>query len=256
MKTSATNLLIDVTIGAASSSMEIAGKEAANILDNDILKVYAAIGNFDITIFNVGGITFDFIALMNVYFDSGLTIQLYNSALALIYSESFTSTDWSGFELKNIYMAISATITDINQIRIFSTGGDNYTEKWCGYIWGGLHLDFGCIEAGKPKSVSNDNIQISRTDHPDVNESYLYRGLDLTIKKESDFKDTRAMVEQVLTDGYGRGRPWYFDDNLFENELLYANMDSGKVEFNVFPFSSKTGKKFSTQFTIGLREVT
>lgn len=256
MKTSAANILIDISIGAASSSMEIAGKEAANILDNDILKVYASIGNFDITIFNIGGIPLDFVALMNIYFDSGLTIQLYDSTLALIYSESFTTADWSGFELKNIYMAIPATVTDINQIRVYSTGGDDYIEKYCGYIWTGLHLDFGCIEACKPKSISNDNIQISRTDHPDVNESYLYRGMDLTIKKESDFKDTRSIVEQILTDGYGNGRPWYFDDDLFEDELLYANMDSGKVEYNIFHFSSKIGKKFSTQFTIGLREVT
>jgi hypothetical protein len=257
MKTSPLNLLIQTGIGAASSSIEVAGKEAANILVDDSLNVYASIGNFDVTVFNVGDISLDVIALMNVYFDESLVIELYDAANILIYSETFSPADMSGFEFKGIYMEVPATVEYINKIRVYSLGGDDYTEKYIGYIWAGLLIDFGCIESCQPQSNSNDSIQVSRTDHPDINESYLYRELDVTVRKEIEFKSARAAVEAILTDGYGKGRPWILDEDLFDGEMIFAIMDSGKVKYNVKYTAQKiNGSNWITQFTIGLREVT
>jgi hypothetical protein len=257
MKTSPLNLLIQTGIGAASSSVEVEGKEAANILVDDSLNVYASQGNFDVTIFNVGSISLDVIALVNVYFDEQLVIELYDAANIMLYSQTFTPADMSGFEIKYIYMEVPATVEYINKIRVYSLGGDDYTEKYIGYIWAGLLIDFGCIESCQPMSMSNDAVQISRTDHPDINESYLYRELDLTIKKETEFKSARTAVESILTDGYGKGRPWILDEDLFDGEMIFAMLDSGKVKYDVKYTAQKlNGSNWITQFTIGLREVT
>jgi hypothetical protein len=256
MKTSATNILIDTGIGAASTSIEVAGKEASNLLIDDILRVYASIGNFDATVFGIGGQTIYFVAVMNVYFDSGMTVELYNAAGAILYTESCTTADWSGFENKNVYCEITAGVANVDRIRIYSTGGDDYIEKWAGYIWAGSLIDFGCIASCKPMSMSNDSVQISRTNHPDVNESYLYRDMDITTRKEIDFKTARGYAEQILTDGYGKGRPWILDEDMFGGECHFANLDSNKIALNPFNFSSKPGQVKSAQFTIGLREVT
>lgn len=257
MKTSPLNLLIQTGIGAASSSVEVDGKEASNILVNDSLNVYASTGNFDVTIFNVGSISLDIIALVNVYFDETLVIELYDAANILLYSQSFTPADMSGFEIKYIYMEVPATVEYINRIRVYSLGGDDYTEKYIGYIWAGLLIDFGCIESCQPQSISNDSVQISRTDHPDINESYLYREIDVTTRKEVPFKSIRTAVEAILTDGYGKGRPWILDEDVFDGEMIYAMLDSGKVKYDTkYTAQPLNGSNWITQITIGLREVT
>lgn len=259
MKTMITNIIDStiVTVGAASTSAVVAGKEADNLLVSDILMVYAAVGNFDVSVFGIGGQTVDCVAICNCYFDNTMTLEFYDAGDALVYTHTFTVNDLHGFDFLGCYVLLPVGIDYVHRIRLFSSGGDDYTEKYVGYVYAGTAVDIGCVESCQPQSLSNDDVQISRSNHPDISESYLYRELDFTTKKEIDFKDLRTIIEAILSDGYGKGRPWILEEAPFNGEMIFGNMDSGKVKFNLFKFESKTsGCGYSAQVTLGIREIT
>jgi len=257
MKYSPINILDDVEIYTGSMSYAIAGKESNNILDNDTLRVYASLGNIDVSIFNIGGASMDFVSLVNVFFDETLTIQLYDVGNSLLYEETFGVNDWTGLDNKYIYMLVPSNIEYIDRIRVFTTG-DDYTENWIGYIWAGMLIDIGCFEFQgiKPVSVSNDSVQISRTNHPHINESYLYRELDFTSKVTNDWKTVRAYGEIILSDGYGKGRPWIIEEEPFDGEMMFAILDAPKIQNDYIYVNVSTRNNNGGQFTLGLREVT
>jgi hypothetical protein len=256
MKFSPLNILLDDDITVGSFSFPVAGKESSNILLDDTLRVYASVGDLDISIFGLGGVSLDVVALMNVYFDQTMTIQLYDAGNTLLHEETFTVLDWYGFDYKYIYMLVPDDIEYIERIRVFTTG-DDYTEKWIGYAWAGMLLDFGCIEDKKVKiaSISNDGVQIGRTNHPHINESYLYREIDFTTNKRTNFETLRALAEIILTDSYGKGRPWIMDWPPFYGEMIFGNLDSGKVQLDWIYVDNDTDTD-TAQTTIGVREVT
>lgn len=256
MKFSPLNILIDDDIYSGSAVPVVAGKESDNILSDDIKRVYATLGDLDVSVFNLGGVSLDVVALMNVYFDQTLTIQLYDAGNSLLYEETFTVNDWDGLDNKCIYMEVPDSIEYIDRIRVFTTGED-YIEKWIGYIWAGMLLDLGCFEEFKFKyvSISNDNVQISRTNHPHINESYLYEKLEFTTKKLNTFLNMRAYGRILLTDGYGKGRPWIIDEAPFSGEIIYANLDAPKIQPDYIYVKGRDTND-NAQFTIGLREVT
>jgi len=257
MKTSITNILISPTIDAVSAVACVTGKEGDNILDDNIRRVYAVSGNLDVSVYNIGYLTsVDFIALFNVYFDSQLILELYDLSDVLLATYIFDTTDMIGFQIKNLYVNVPATIIGIDRIRAYTTGSGGVT-KWIGYIWAGDYTDFDCLEKALPVSMSNDNVQVSRTNHPETNVSYKYRTFTVTLRKEHDFKVLRELIESIQLDGYGKGRPWLFDEVPFSGEMYFCIMDSGKVQHDLFDFQTVSGgTEYSSQSVFGLREVT
>lgn len=253
MKTSITNLLLDAT--AKSNVIANPGEGASNILDKDTGMVYAVEGYLDITISNIGGISSDMIALFNVYFDNTLIMTLYDSNNKEIDTVVFTQSDWTGWTRKALLY--NKAYIDLEKIKITTDyiEYDDYIDKYIGYIWAGAWLDFQCQENSQPFSLSDDSITITRSNRPDENDSYEYRSWNITLNKRQAFKELRGKCEQVLFDGFGKGRPFLFTGIPYENELYYANLDSNKIGYDLIWDNSKQ-EKYTAQATLGVRECT
>jgi len=250
MKVSITNLLIGAT--ASSGVLANPGEGASNILDEDTGMVYAVEGDLNLTISNIGGISSDMIALFNVYFDNSLTMTLYNSSDVVIGTATFTQADWTGWRRKALLYNIPFVDLERIVITTDSIEYDDYIDKWIGYIWAGEWVDFSCMENSQPFSKSNDTIIITRSNKPDENDSYEYRSFNITIKKYNAYKELREKVEQILYDGFGKGRPFLLNETPYDNELYFANLDSPTIGYDL----QWIDDGYKAQITIGARECT
>lgn len=248
MKTSITNKVIGSTV--TSGVTPNAGEVASNIIDRDTGKVYGVNGNLNITITGLGDIDADMIGMFNVYFDANFVLSLYDSTPALIETQTFTSSDWTGWKYKNLLYEPTFVSSDLETIIITTTGST--IDKWIGYLWIGDWIDFGCCENIQPFSSTDDSIKIMLANNPDVNKKNRYRRFNITTNKTTLFSTVRDNFELVLDDGAGYGRPWYFDvEPPVLDELYFANLDSTEIGYD----TEYTNGEYTAQTTIGMQEV-
>lgn len=250
MKTSITNKASDAT--ASSAVLAKSGEPASNVLLRDSGRTYAVNGNLDLTVDDLGGIETDFIALFNVFFDVDMTMTLYDSLGGFIESVTFTPSDWTGFESNNLIYEPTTSPLDLKSINITTTGAT--VDKYIGYIWVGDFIDFGCEEAIQPFTNSNDKVTITRANTPDVNAGYEFDTFNITTNKNSDYKVLRDKFRLVFVDGFGRARPFYFDNVPFDGELVFGNLDAPRVGYDFF-YNKTSPTGYDAQATIGVREV-
>ena len=257
MQTSVYNNINNTGVTASSTSLEVAGKGIEKLLLQDSNRKYSSVGDIDGTISNLGSVNIQFIALFNVTFDASITIEAYDSGMGLLGSETFTTVNVANSRQKHVIWV--AELSGVDSIRVFTGAGTATTgaESKVGYLWAGDWLNLGCPMNAQPETESADVVQMSRTNTPDSQARYWFRSFSLTFAFET-WVLARTAIEQIISDGYGKPRPWYFNEYTnFQGELYYAIKDSPRDKYDI-QYGPVKDSKFTleSQPTIGIREVT
>ena len=240
---------------ASSSVLSVSGKGAENVLNKDTGRVHAVAGNMDLMIDDIGGVNAEIVCLFNVYFDDEMTVKLYDIYDNLISQMTFTESDWTGWKRKNILYYPTGVSGDLDKIVITTTGA--VSNQYIGYVWAGDWIDFSCLKVTQPFSKSADSITITGSNRPVENQSFRFRTFNITTDNLQDFIDeVRPNMELILDDGFGKGRPFYFDDPPYNGELYFANLDSPNIGFDLIEMRENGSIVHKGQFSAGVREVT
>ena len=261
-----------------TSTAVVPGKEAVNMLNNDVLNIFQFTGADGSVLIEFDPIKVEKISLHNIKARSAVTIDLYQSypekllSSTVILASRFTGLfvdgtfsdvgtaggQGEGFILGEFILnefILAGNVSDtISAITLTFSGGDPGFLSSCGYIWAGDFHDFGCAEKIQPSDQSNDSVTISRTNHPDINDSYEFQSFNVTYKKDRLFSDLRPQMRDILLTGFGTPRPIIFDEPMFPDapEILLGILDAPKVGYDIIETSVTDP---NSQITIGIREV-
>ena len=231
------------------------GKETSNVLSNDTFFTWEVEqGTATLLAVFDYAVETDLIGLFNVAIDTSVIISVYEAYPGTVTeTKTVLVSELCGLYEKNAYFELSQT-RSLFAIKMEFTGVSSLFLTSLGYLWAGLLENLGCAEAIQPGDISNDDVNISRTNHPDTEESYDYQTFDVTVKKENDFETLRASMRQIINTGFSTPRPWLIDEPFFTvPEVVLGMLDSGKIKYDIIPTDDNDG--FLSQVTIGIREV-
>ena len=265
MKIGHYNKLIGSTTSGVTNSDKSINSDSLNgcyIASNETLTLTFSLTSLDfLALFNYTGteatikiyrypISTDFVDIGYMY-----DLFIYDNDLAytngiidtVVVNNGITTNDATGFAYSNYLIDISGNCF---KIEITNTGS---TTAFLGLAFAGEWINFDCVEAFQPFDNSNDDVMISRTNKPLVDESYLYQSFSATLKKENDLEDLKTKMRKILDTGYATSRPFLIDEDFYTvAELMLGILNGGRIGYDIY----KTGDGYIAQTSFEVREVT
>lgn len=257
MKTGKINKILNDIVSFTPSVTNVSGFPETNIIDSNSLKLWKVTqGTVTLVLQFATGFTADMVALFNVQFETSVKITTY-SAYPATPIENTTFTTTTGLEFQNVLYELTNTTTTIVAIKLEFSGATSSFSTFCGYLWAGDVIDFGCAENIQPTDNTADQLSITRTNRADVNEEFDFQSYDVTLKKIVEYETLRGDIREIINDGVYKARPFILQDGFLVNtELLFGIFDAPTVKYDLFYMGDELPNDYKSQTTIGIREVT